>query len=106
MGTVIWTLPSGQTYVTLPGSALIFPTLCAPTGDLPPADPKMADRGGDPRVMMPRRKTTRADNRAKYLASERARNHTVRQARRETWEAAYFGAAATSDSEDEEPPPF
>ena len=105
-GTVIWTLPSGQTYVTLPGSALIFPTLCAPTGDLPPADPKMADRGGDPRVMMPRRKTTRADNRAKYLASERGRNHTVRQARRETWEAAYFGAAATSDSEDEEPPPF
>jgi hypothetical protein len=70
----------------------------APTSDLPPADPR--------RVMMPRRKTTRADNRAKYLASERARNHTVRQARRETWEAAYFGAAATSDSEDEEPPPF
>jgi hypothetical protein len=105
-GTVIWTLPGGQTYVTLPGSALIFPTLCAPTAELPPAHPELADRCGDPRVMMPRRKTTRADNRAKRLASERARNHKVRQARREAWEAAYFGAAAPSDSEDEEPPPF
>jgi hypothetical protein len=70
----------------------------APTSDLPPADPKTGE--------MPRRKTTRANNRAQYLASERARNHKVRQARRETWEAAYFGAVATSDSEDEEPPPF
>jgi hypothetical protein len=26
--TVIWTSPSGQTYVTTPGSALLFPSLC------------------------------------------------------------------------------
>ena len=105
-GTVIWTLPSAQTDVTLPGSALMFPTLCAPTGDLKPVDPKMADRCGDRRLMMPRRNTTRAENRSKYLASERARNRKTRQARREAWEAAYFGARAPSDSEDEEPPPF
>ena len=29
-GTVIWILPSGQTYVTTPGSALPFPSLCGP----------------------------------------------------------------------------
>ncbi|MEB4212399.1 HNH endonuclease signature motif containing protein, partial [Mycobacterium sp. 94-17] len=35
-GTLIVTSPAGQTYVTTPGSALLFPGLCAPTGDLPP----------------------------------------------------------------------
>jgi hypothetical protein len=33
-GTVILTSPSGQTYVTTPGSALLFPSLCLPTADL------------------------------------------------------------------------
>ena len=36
-GTVIWMMPSGRTLVTTPGSALLFPSLCAPTGDLPDA---------------------------------------------------------------------
>jgi hypothetical protein len=30
-GTVIWTSPAGQTYTTRPGSAVLFPYLCAPT---------------------------------------------------------------------------
>jgi hypothetical protein len=34
-GTVIWTAPSGHTYVTTPGSALLFPALAVSTGDLP-----------------------------------------------------------------------
>jgi len=33
-GTVIWTLPSGHTYVGTPGSAPLFPALAVPTGDL------------------------------------------------------------------------
>jgi hypothetical protein len=33
-GTAIWTSPAGQTYVTTPGSALLFPTLCTPTATL------------------------------------------------------------------------
>ena len=105
-GTVIWTLPSGQTSVTMPGSALVFPTLCAPTGELPPPNPKRADREGDPRVMMPRRKTTRAENRAKYLAAERARNKKLREARRKAWREVYFPTIAASDSDDDDPPPF
>jgi hypothetical protein len=105
-GTVIWTLPSGHTYVTLPGSALLFPTLCAPTRLVPPPDPNKADRCGDPRVMMPRRKTTRAENRARYLAAERARNHKVRQARRKAWEQAYFASASPPSDEDDDLPPF
>ncbi len=105
-GTVIWTLPSGQTYVTLPGSAFLFPTLCAPTGEPPPPNPKCADREGNPRVMMPRRKTTRAENRAKYLAAERARNQKLREARRKAWLEAYFPTVAPSDTDDDDPPPF
>ena len=31
-GTIIWTAPTGDKYITHPGSALIFPNLCAPTG--------------------------------------------------------------------------
>lgn len=36
-GTVIWTLPDAHTYVTTPRSALLFPALHAPTGDVPPS---------------------------------------------------------------------
>src|SRR6202012_1349250 len=36
-GTVIWTLPSGHVYVTSPGSAVLFPALTVPTGDVPDA---------------------------------------------------------------------
>jgi hypothetical protein len=43
-GTVIWDLPGGQTYVTTPGSALLFPTLCAPTADAPKPDHARAHR--------------------------------------------------------------
>jgi hypothetical protein len=37
-GTVIWASPSGQTYVTTPGSTLLFPSLCVPSGEPPVAD--------------------------------------------------------------------
>ena len=68
-GTVIWTLPNGQTYVTTPGSALLFPGLTAPTG---PCSSRTA--------MMPLRKNTRAHNRAARIAAERASPPTPRSA--------------------------
>jgi hypothetical protein len=34
-GTLILTSPAGQTYVTTPGSALLFPSLCHSTGGIP-----------------------------------------------------------------------
>ncbi len=52
-GTVIWTLPGNQTYVTTPGSALLFPALCTPTGDPPAPEPARADRRGQ-RTAIPR----------------------------------------------------
>jgi hypothetical protein len=59
-GTVILTSPAGHTYVTTPDSALLFPSLCSPTGDLPArqTDPPI-QYCGDRTTMMPKRSRTR-----------------------------------------------
>jgi hypothetical protein len=103
-GTVIWTLPDGQVYVTTPGSALLFPSLSAPTGDLPPPEPARADRRGDKTAMMPRRTTTRAKNRAHYIAAERHRNQQERQTRETS--CAATDLTTSGHPPDDEPPPF
>ncbi|MBV5242084.1 HNH endonuclease [Mycolicibacterium sp. PAM1] len=73
-GTITWTSPTGHTYITHPGSRLLFPTLCKPTATLwtgnPPQNPTNNNRGS----MMPRRTRTRAQNRATYITAERTRN--------------------------------
>jgi hypothetical protein len=53
-GTVVWTSPSGNTYRTEPGSALLIPALSRPTGtlDLPVLRNHSPKRG----VMMPQRR--------------------------------------------------
>jgi hypothetical protein len=102
-GTLIWISPSGQTYVTTPGSALLFPSLCAPTGVLTPHKPARTDLlCGDRGVMMPKRRRSRAQNRASYIAAERRQNRA--QACRPAHEATWFGPAPPNS--DDEPPPF
>ena len=93
--TVIWTSPSGQTYVTTPGSALLFPSLCAPTGTLDPVPhrPRCTKRD----AMMPKRRHTRAQNHAHYIHTQRRHNRQARQA------ASCRPAPPTGD---DEPPPF
>ena len=101
-GTVIWLLPDGRTYVTTPGSALLFPSLCAPTGDLPPSHSDGTQpRCGDRTVMMPKRRRTRAQNRAHRINGERRQNHNAREAQL----VSYLGPAPPGGS-DAEPPPF
>lgn len=77
-GTVIWTLPDGTTHVTLPGSALLFPALMVPTGEVP--NTPQSPRRGERTAMMPARKTTRAQNRSHRIATERSHNHRLREA--------------------------
>ncbi len=91
-GTLIWNSPSGQTYVTVPGSALLFPQLCAPTATLA----AVADRPycAGRTAMMPKRRNTRADNRATYIAAERRRNRKPRE------------SAQVPTVANDEPPPF
>ena len=72
-GTIEWTSPSGQTYTTHPGSRLLFPSLCQPTGAPPPPTPTQQSRA-DRTLMMPTRRRTRTQNRTHHINTERARN--------------------------------
>jgi hypothetical protein len=92
-GTVIWTSPSGQTCVTTPGSALLFPSLCRPTAELDPVPDR--PRCADPSAGMPKRRHSRKHNRAKYVAAQRRQNRLARQA-----------ARAQPIVANDEPPPF
>ena len=104
-GTVILNSPSGKTYVTTPGSALLFPSLCVPTGDVHAPQPSTAvEYSGDRTSMMPRRSRTRRQDRAHRVAAERRQNHQARTVR-QTGCPSYFGPAPPSDSDDD-PPPF
>jgi hypothetical protein len=77
-GNVVWTAPTGHTYTTRPGSAELFPTLCRSTGELVlPGPATIAVRTGDRGAMMPKRRHTRARNRAKAIAAERRLNDPV-----------------------------
>ena len=99
--TLILTSPAGRTYVTTPGSALLFPSLCAATGAIaaPEADPPQ-DYCGQRSAMMPTRRRTRTQDRAYRVVTERRQNRLDRQARRA---AQYRPRDATGD---DEPPPF
>lgn len=101
-GTVIWRSPGGQTYVTHPGSALLFPSLCSPTGELPPPENPPADHGADRTLKMPKRRRTRAQNRASYIAAQRKHNRRIRRAQQTQRETARTGPAPPDD----DPPPF
>jgi hypothetical protein len=103
-GTLILTSPVGQTYVTTPGSALLFPSLCHATGGMPApeADPA-PDYCADRTAMMPKRRRTRAQNRAHRIATERRQNQHARMARRAEC-STYIGPAPPET--DDDPPPF
>jgi hypothetical protein len=103
-GTLILTSPAGHTYVTTPGSALLFPSLCRSVGGLPAAeaDPP-PDYCAERSAMMPKRHRTRAQERAYRIATERRHNREARTARRAEW-TSYVGPAPPPD--DDEPPPF
>jgi hypothetical protein len=74
-GTVIWTSPRGRTYVTEPGSKLLFPSLCAPTAPVTITDEaRFKAPQHNPGLTMPRRQRTRAQDRAQRIADHRRLN--------------------------------
>ncbi|WP_156744698.1 HNH endonuclease signature motif containing protein, partial [Mycobacterium sp. E2238] len=103
-GTLILTSPAGRTYVTTPGSALLFPSLCRATGAIatPEADPP-AEYCGERTAMMPKRRRTRAQDRTRRIATERRNNRTARLARRASDTAQHLPRDAPGD---DDPPPF
>jgi hypothetical protein len=103
-GTVILNSPAGKTYVTTPGSALLFPGLCVPTGDLQaPRSGPTTDHCGERTAMMPRRRRTRQQDRAHRVAAERRQNHQARTTR-QALRLSYLGPAPRDAGD--EPPPF
>lgn len=96
-GTVIWTSPTGHTYVTKPFGALFFPQLAVPTGtlELPEWSPE-GYRG----LMMPTRHRSRAEDRMYRIQLERRHNEIRLAAEAEAAERAKRIAAAN------DPPPF
>jgi uncharacterized protein DUF222 len=71
-GTIVWTSPRGRTYTTQPTGAQFFPQLATPTASLvlPNSPPPGPNRG----LAMPKRKRTRAQERAYRIERERAQN--------------------------------
>jgi hypothetical protein len=103
-GTVILDSPSGKTYVTTPGCALLFPSLCSPTGDLrPPESPALVDYCDERTAMMPRRRRTRRQDRASRISAERQQNHHARTTHRAD-RLSYFDLGPPGP--DDDPPPF
>ncbi len=102
-GTLIWRLPGGRTYITTPGSALLFPHLCAPTGPAPTAQPR-SQACAERTAMMPKRHRTRAQDRASRIATERHHNRAARLARQPA-PRSYFPQHPPAE-DDDDPPPF
>jgi hypothetical protein len=98
-GTLILGSPAGQTYVTTPGSALLFPSLCHAVGGMPaPEAAPPPDYCAQRSAMMPKRRSTRTQDRAYRVSTERRANHQARMAR----QAEHVGPAPPDD----DPPPF
>lgn len=102
-GTIIFTSPAGDTHVTTPGSALLFPSLCHAVGGMPTpeATAPSVDYCAERTTMMPTRRRTRARDRAARIASERAHNRQARTARQAAY-VTYDGPPKPGG----EPPPF
>jgi hypothetical protein len=79
-GTVIWTAPTGRTYVTHPGSRMFFPEWDCTTASLPATQrpPDSVDRN----AMMPRRRRTRAADTMRRIMAERRLNREIAESAR------------------------
>ncbi|BDX32012.1 hypothetical protein TUM20985_25590 [Mycobacterium antarcticum] len=74
-GRVEWTDPDGQSHVTTPGSRLLFPELSEPTAPVTGATTPPVNN--TPGLTMPRRKTTRTQDRARRIHAEREYNRAA-----------------------------
>jgi len=91
-GSIVWTAPTGHTYISVPESRILFPRTVTDT-PLPNPPPAVTDLdtatapGRD--IMMPTRRRTRAQDQAQQIAYERAVNQAEideREAAREAFE--------------------
>jgi hypothetical protein len=103
-GTVVWTDPHGQTYLTRPGSYGLFPSLCRPTAPVALSDAQRAAAAAKQPacgLTMPRRRHTRAQ----HITTEHARNRERIEDRGNDRAEADFASRPRPPGNDD-PPPF
>ena len=118
-GRTEWTAPTGHTYLTTAGAAILFPHWNIHT-DVPPPRPISLIHDDHRDARMPTRQRTRAQDREYRINAERARNatelalahttnnHTRRDTRTNQRPApGYFDhAGRRAGIADHDPPPF
>lgn len=101
-GTITFTSPTGHTYTTKPGGALLFPVLSTPTGHLrTPTEtptPHTPTPSADRAMAMPTRRQTREYDRQARITRERQQRAALNS---ETQRLTTLRRAAN-----DEPPPF
>ncbi|TDK89126.1 HNH endonuclease signature motif containing protein [Mycolicibacterium mucogenicum] len=124
-GTIVWTAPTGHTYISVPESRILFPRTITDTPlPNPPPDATDLDTTTAPgrSIMMPIRRRTRAQDQAQQIAYERAlneaelqkiadgeeaaaRRHAAREAARQAEEQQQSREAAEPPPADSDVPP-
>lgn len=101
-GTVVWTAPTGHTYITTPEGAHWYPQLAHPTGTPEAAEepPRTPTRGH----CMPKRKHTRAQERQQWVNEARMLNEETIAA--EEWRRHRELEMALAAEQWDEPAPF
>jgi hypothetical protein len=113
-GTVVWTDPHGHTHITKPGSYGLFPQLCRPTAPVVLTAAQRAQavqHRPENALAMPRRRRTRALDRAARITAERRLNKTNGPPRSLpappfTWEHYFACWPPDLTPDDDDPPPF
>jgi hypothetical protein len=115
-GAVVWTLPTGHTRTTYPGSHHLFPPLCQPTATLWTGEPPVMETSAVRGIMMPKRRQTRAQATAKAKAAERQRNQTAADSVpvvmppeavvHRPWKDYFTTSQSGDPPDDDDPPPF
>ncbi|TXH27278.1 MAG: HNH endonuclease, partial [Mycobacterium sp.] len=124
-GTIVWTAPTGHTYISVPESRILFPRNITDT-PLPNPPPETVDldtvTAPGRSIMMPIRRRTRAQDQAQQIAYERAlneaelqkiadgeeaaaRRHAAREAARQAEEQQQSREAAEPPPADSDVPP-
>jgi len=73
-GTIMITTPTGHTYISIPTSRLFFPAVNTTSAPVQRGSPRK-QTAADKTVKMPKRKRSKAQDRAYRIAAERALNH-------------------------------
>jgi hypothetical protein len=114
-GTILITTPTGHTYTSIPLSRILFPGVNTTSAPVQRGSPRKA-AAADKSVKMPKRKRSKAKDRAYRIAAERALNAAHRAhgdaptssaaAPKDNWGYRLFFGEYTEHPDPNDPPPF